>query len=1360
MSGLHHRSQRGTRSVCALLLMLVLAAISAHVQAGYLAAGRFHELWVKDDGTLAAWGYNAAGQVGDGSYIDRSFPVSVPGLTGVQAAAGGVFHSLALKTDGTVWAWGANGSGQIGDGTNYWRVLPVRVSSLTGVARIAAGSDHSLALKSDGTVWAWGKNDSGQLGDGTTTGRIVPVRVSGLTGVVAIAGGSTHSIALKGDGTVWTWGGNVTGQLGDGTTTARSLPAQVAGLTGVVGISTTYDHNVVLKADGSVWTWGYNEYGQLGDGTTVSRSLPVRVMGVVGVAQVIAGGFATYAHKHDGTVAVWGDNYYGQLGDGTTTQRNTPVIMQGLTGAALVTAGASHAAILRADGSVWSVGQNVIGQLGDGSLVQAPAPVELSGLTSVARLAGGNRHSLALKTNGTVVAWGDNTGGQLGDGTYVSRGAPTPVSGLTGVSAIAAGLYFSVALKADGTVWTWGDNANGELGNATFTARATAGQVPGLTGVVAIAAGYYHALALKADGSVWAWGGNSYGQLGDGTTTNRNAPTRVLSVSAAAIAAGSYHSLGLRSDGTVAAWGRNDYGQVGDGTNSSRPTPVLVTGLSGVTAIAGGAWHSLALKSGGTVWGWGYNGNGSLGVGTYQSSSLPVQAIGAAGVVAIAAGLHSLGLTSAGTVLAWGAGGMIGDGTDRDGLYPAALSFIGAVDRLAAGFDFTLALTRAGTVMGWGSNFSQKLGIAFPVESSTIVKVRDPQGAFAGSDLVVEFFNPTIRNGAGTPGIGHYFITAVPAEAVSIDSGGSGPGWQRTGRTFRAWRSQAKAPAGAVPVYRFYAREPNSHFYTASAAEYQSLRNQNPANDPRAGWAFEEISFYTMLPVGTGCAAGYYPVYRSYNSRFSPNPALNDGNHRLTPSVIDWLRSIYFLGYADEGVAFCAPVSSESIADLQAWYIYPGTEVQSGAEVKALFVFANNGPGKGDGGLVYIALPPEVTNWSLCFNSTTNCSAATAADLTALRSGLPINPWSAGGALSVLVSGTAPQLTAGSNATLKFAAFATNSSGTPDANRANNAPPTARTLVKGPQVCSYAVNPTSLSLGTAAQGAQIAVVAGTGCAWTLQNSVPWLTASTASGAGNGTVTLTPQANTVATARTGTLTIAGQTVTVTQAGVPCMYTAIPASLNLTATAQTAQVELGAGTGCNWTARTSAPWLTVTPATGTAGATLTVGVSANNTVANSRTGAITIGGLTIPVAQAGAVEVPAPPPPPVDPCAGIRLQRDGDQMPANGLSGESSVAVLADSVCRWSSQSTVPWLTVTGGGSATGNGTLTYAVQANPDPQLRIGSITVAGKAFTVTQQGSDVSSTHNGGSDSGGDSSGGGGGDSGGSSGGDSGGDSG
>ena len=1331
-------------SICARLLLLALTIVSFHAQAVTIAAGRFHELWVKDDGSLAAWGHNAGGQVGDGSYIDRSFPVPIPGLTGLKvalgAAAGGSLHSLALKTDGTVWAWGNNAYGQVGDGTSYSRALPVQVTGLTGVAAVSAGNNHSLALKADGTVWAWGDNDDGQLGDGTTTGRIVPVRVSGLSGVISIAGGSAHSLALKSDGTVWAWGNNDYDQLGDGSTTWRAAPAQVAGLTGVVGISTTYLHSVALKADGTVWTWGYNFYGELGDGTTTSRAQPVRVTGLTGVAQVATGGYASYARKSDGTVMAWGANYDGQLSDGTLTDRHAPVAMQGVTGAALITAGVSHAAILRTDGSVWSVGQNVVGQLGDGSIVQAPAPAQLNAV-SVARLAPGNRHALALRTDGTVVAWGDNKRGELGDGTYVSRGSPTAVAGLTNVAAIAAGFHFSMALKSDGTVWTWGDNSYGQLGDSTPVGRASPSQVPGLTGVAEISAGDSHGVARKGDGSVWAWGFNDYGQLGDGTTTGRSAPTRVLSVTGpAAIAAGGDHTMILRTDGTVASWGRNDFGQLGDGTNINRTAPVTASGLAGITAISGGAWHSLALKAGGTVWAWGYNSNGALGTGTYLNSNIPVQAVGAAGVVAIAAGgVQSMALTSDGGVLAWGGGGAVGDGTERDALYPSALSFIGAVDSIAAGFNFTLALTRTGTVTGWGSNYSQKLGIPFPVQSSAILKTRDPLAAYAGSDLVVEFFNPTIKNGAGTPSVGHYFITAGSAEAIGIDNGAAGPGWQRTGRTFRAWNDSAKAPLGAVPVRRFYTFISNSHFYSANPAEYQSLLNLNPTNNANLGWSYEGIAFYTVLPQGTVCPAGYYPIYRSYNNRF----AQNDSNHRLTPSWIDWQRSIAFLGYADEGTAFCAPASSETVADLHAWYTYPGAEVQSGGQVEAIFFFSNNGPGAGDGARVYVALPPEVSDWSICYNTADPNCQASVANLTLLRSGQLIASWPAGYILTVLAKGTAPHVTSGGNATLTFAALVTSGSGAPDANRANNAPSTARTLVKAPQVCNVVVNPTALSLGPAAQGAQIAVLAGAGCTWTVQNSLPWLAASPPTGSGNGTVILTPQVNTVAAARSGTLLVAGQTVAVTQSGVACTFSANPPSLTLNASAQTAQVALAAVTGCTWTAQSSAlSWLTVSPSTGSAGTTLTLSLATNSSAA-SRTGAITVGALTIPVAQAGTVEVATTPSPPKDPCATISLQRAGDQMPAEGLSGDSSVAVLADSVCAWSAQSNVSWLNVTAGGTGVGNGTIKYSVQANPDPQLRIGTINTAGKSFTVTQQARDTTATT--GSDSGGDSSGDGGG---------------
>lgn len=73
-----------------------------------------------------------------------------------------------------MWAWGWNATGQLGDGTTVDRHEPVRVR-YTGVAGIAAGPLHSLAVYRDGTVMAWGWNGLGQLGDGTTTDRLEPV---------------------------------------------------------------------------------------------------------------------------------------------------------------------------------------------------------------------------------------------------------------------------------------------------------------------------------------------------------------------------------------------------------------------------------------------------------------------------------------------------------------------------------------------------------------------------------------------------------------------------------------------------------------------------------------------------------------------------------------------------------------------------------------------------------------------------------------------------------------------------------------------------------------------------------------------------------------------------------------------------------------------------------------------------------------------------------------------------------------------------------------------------------------------------------------------------------------------------------
>jgi alpha-tubulin suppressor-like RCC1 family protein len=196
-----------------------------------VAGGYNHSLAVKTDGTVWAWGYNVRGQLGDNTTVQKNAPVKVlGGLSNVTAVAAGYAHNLALKTDGTVWAWGWNNYGQLGDNSTDQKNAPVQVSGLSGVTNVAAGYAHSLALKTDGTVWAWGYNGRGQLGDNTTSNRLIPVQVSGLSNVTAVAAGKYHSLALKTDGTLWAWGYNGSGQLGDGTVTNRLTPVQVQGL--------------------------------------------------------------------------------------------------------------------------------------------------------------------------------------------------------------------------------------------------------------------------------------------------------------------------------------------------------------------------------------------------------------------------------------------------------------------------------------------------------------------------------------------------------------------------------------------------------------------------------------------------------------------------------------------------------------------------------------------------------------------------------------------------------------------------------------------------------------------------------------------------------------------------------------------------------------------------------------------------------------------------------------------------------------------------------------------------------------------------------------------------------------------------
>ena len=184
-----------------------------------VSAGRDHTAAIRSDGTLWAWGVGDYGQRGDGTWtVIRTVPVQEASLdTRWVAVAAGVYHTVALKSDGTLWAWGRNTNGQLGDGTTTAQNAPVQEQSHSTQWRaIAAGLDHTVALKSDGTLWAWGSNFSGQAGNNASNPQLSPIQVGTDATWASIAAGYYFSVATKTDGTAWEWGTNAYGLQGNG----------------------------------------------------------------------------------------------------------------------------------------------------------------------------------------------------------------------------------------------------------------------------------------------------------------------------------------------------------------------------------------------------------------------------------------------------------------------------------------------------------------------------------------------------------------------------------------------------------------------------------------------------------------------------------------------------------------------------------------------------------------------------------------------------------------------------------------------------------------------------------------------------------------------------------------------------------------------------------------------------------------------------------------------------------------------------------------------------------------------------------------------------------------------------------------
>lgn len=147
-----------------------------------ISAGTSHTCAVLDrDGRVACWGANDNGQLGvDPETSLQPVPVTVAGLFQVAEVRVGDEHTCARDEDGSVACWGKNSDGQLGNDSYDDSSLP-QVTGLTGAASLATGSRHNCVVVESGGR-CWGANYDGQLGNGDplVTTSAAPIEVIGL----------------------------------------------------------------------------------------------------------------------------------------------------------------------------------------------------------------------------------------------------------------------------------------------------------------------------------------------------------------------------------------------------------------------------------------------------------------------------------------------------------------------------------------------------------------------------------------------------------------------------------------------------------------------------------------------------------------------------------------------------------------------------------------------------------------------------------------------------------------------------------------------------------------------------------------------------------------------------------------------------------------------------------------------------------------------------------------------------------------------------------------------------------------------------------------------------------------------------
>ena len=478
-----------------------------------ISVSRGTACYVRHNGTLACWGFNDAGQLGDGGpwgSIENSSdtPVDVANVENMtfREVAVGMYAACAITTTDELYCWGGGQYGQLGrpvcenQGVDWYPCrnaqgkLAQKVNfpqSPNASVRTIAGtgdSAHFCAIIDDGDVSCWGANSFGQLGTGAycadevsrpipATGDLCNVQ-NGVTrpqetgmpdnmSAISISVGAGHSCAVLENKSVYCWGSSAAGEMGQGERYRTFTADQYIW-------SDTNPPNVLNLTDASFFPSSGKGYLVGTDGGQNEHTHNIAWTGKNGNQLT---GLTTNVNEHNvdaGSSVILG-----------VQLEPIHVPMPGGRGAGAIDSGGSgHTAVLD-DGNVayWGFGDPNTGAP-SWNTTPALSPYLGPGLNrSVVSFTQSPSHGCAILDNFEAWCGGSNSHGQLGLGNQSAFENISKVHGNHEFVAVAAGAHFSnddsrwnstwwgvqtqatCGINITGSVFCWGSDNGGTQGN-------------------------------------------------------------------------------------------------------------------------------------------------------------------------------------------------------------------------------------------------------------------------------------------------------------------------------------------------------------------------------------------------------------------------------------------------------------------------------------------------------------------------------------------------------------------------------------------------------------------------------------------------------------------------------------------------------------------------------------------------------------------------------------------------------------------------------------------------------------------------------------------------------------------------------